>query len=68
MRNGIVSIGVCVGRTDRLAVLETRRFDLKPMVYTEYLQLEKMANLRNATATWEEGVGILTNLQVHTDV
>lgn len=42
MRNGIVSIGVCVGRIDRTEVLEKVRFDLQPMYYTEYLQFEQV--------------------------
>lgn len=42
MRNGIISIGVCVGHIDRIEVLEKQRFDLKPMFYTEYLQFEKV--------------------------
>lgn len=67
MRNGIVSIGVCVGRIDRIEVLEKQRFDLNPMVYAEYLQLEKMFSLMHAsTTTMGEGLDILRTLQIRT--
>ncbi len=35
-RNGIISIGYCVGRLDRLEVLEKGRIDLAPLQYMEH--------------------------------
>lgn len=64
MRNGIVSIGVCVGRLDRVEVLEKRRFDLKPMLYAEYTTLGAIATMKQPGVSLSAGLTALDNIKV----
>jgi hypothetical protein len=40
IRHGILSIGVCIGLANEVNVLHKQRFDLKPLTYVEYDDLD----------------------------
>lgn len=47
-------------------MLDKQRFDLKPMVYAEYLQLEKLSTIRDAATAAEAVLDIIKNPTVRT--
>lgn len=65
MRNGILSIGVCIGRLDRLEVLEKHRFDLQPMLYSEYDSLVAISTMKQPGASLDVGLAALDRIKVY---
>lgn len=54
MRHGIVSIGFCIGRLDRVEVLRKGRFDLSPLAYVEQDEIVGPVALEKPSVNFQE--------------